>query len=289
MTNNSFLIVLLVVLSFCSVKTFATYSSDEGHVEVAMRLIGHELLLSTGDSVSRILPVSKVGNRYKIQFDTEFQFKAQTLIAKVDSVIALTDIASAYRVEMEECTTEEIIYSFQVSPAAQPSLIPCGPRLQPKSCYSLFITLLDPPVAIEQEAGFGWMNYKIIFPLLFIIGLFAYLFRRKKAPETIQNPDLIQLGKYIFDKRNMALSFENNTTELTSKETDLLATLHSSANATLEREVILNAVWGDEGDYVGRTLDVFVSKLRKKLEGDPSIKIANIRGIGYKLILNDRK
>jgi len=278
-----------VVLSFCSVKTFATYSSDEGHVEVAMRLIGHELLLSTGDSVSRILPVTKVGNRYKIQFDTEFQFKSQTLISKVDSVIALTDIASAYRVEMEECTTEEIIYSFQINPAAQPSLTPCGPRLQPKSCYSLFITLLDPPVVVEQEAGFGWMNYKIVFPLLLIIGLFAYLFRRKKAPIVIQNPDLIQLGKYIFDKRNMALSFENSTTELTSKEADLLATLHSSANATLEREVILNAVWGDEGDYVGRTLDVFVSKLRKKLEGDPSIKIANIRGVGYKLILNDLK
>ena len=55
-------------------------------------------------------------------------------------------------------------------------------------------------------------------------------------------------------------------------------------NTTVERDVILNMVWGDEGDYVGRTLDVFISKLRKKLEADSSVKIVNIRGVGYKLV-----
>jgi len=60
--------------------------------------------------------------------------------------------------------------------------------------------------------------------------------------------------------------------------------LPNAVNTTVEREVILNIVWGDEGDYVGRTLDVFISKLRKKLEVDSSIKIVNIRGVGYKLV-----
>jgi DNA-binding response OmpR family regulator len=61
--------------------------------------------------------------------------------------------------------------------------------------------------------------------------------------------------------------------------------LHASVNITVERDVLLKNVWGDEGAYVGRTLDVFISKLRKKLEADPSIRIVNVRGIGYKLIL----
>lgn len=61
----------------------------------------------------------------------------------------------------------------------------------------------------------------------------------------------------------------------------------SSVNATVERDDILKSVWGDDGDYVGRTLDVFISKLRKKLEADSNIKIINIRGIGYKLVLNE--
>ncbi len=275
------------VLSLVSAQSFATSSSDEGHIEVAMRMIGHELLLSTGDSTSRILPVTRLGNRYNIQFDTEFQFNAQALVATVDSVMALTEITSSYRVEMEECTSDAIIYSFEVNQAAEPDLIPCGTREQPAKCYSLFITLLDPPIALSEETTMGWSSMKWMVLALLVIGLLAFVLRRKTTAEPPHNPDLIHLGKYIFDKRNMLLSYENTTTELTSKESELLATLHSAANHTLKREALLNAVWGDEGDYVGRTLDVFISKLRKKLEGDPNIKITNIRGIGYKLILND--
>jgi DNA-binding response OmpR family regulator len=62
--------------------------------------------------------------------------------------------------------------------------------------------------------------------------------------------------------------------------------LHGSANSTTERDVILNAVWGEDGDYVGFTLDVFILKLRKKLENDESLRIVNIHGVGYKLIVN---
>ena len=79
---------------------------------------------------------------------------------------------------------------------------------------------------------------------------------------------MISIGKYKFDKNNMELSFGDKTIELTSKEADLLFLLHNSANSTIERENILKKVWGDEGAYVGRTLDVFISKLRKKLEDD---------------------
>jgi DNA-binding response OmpR family regulator len=85
----------------------------------------------------------------------------------------------------------------------------------------------------------------------------------------------------------MELRLKNEVVKLTSKETDLLLLLHTSANSTLERELILKAVWGNEADYVGRTLDVFISKLRKKLDADSSLKIVNVRGVGYKLILNE--
>jgi len=62
--------------------------------------------------------------------------------------------------------------------------------------------------------------------------------------------------------------------------------LHASANSITERDVILNAVWGEDGDYAGGTLDVFILKLRKKLETDESLTIVNIRGVRYKLIVN---
>jgi DNA-binding response OmpR family regulator len=85
----------------------------------------------------------------------------------------------------------------------------------------------------------------------------------------------------------MLLIREEKTIELTSKESELLNLLYASANETVERDIILNKVWGDEGDYVGRTLDVYISKLRKKLGNDASIQIKNIRGIGYKLIIEE--
>lgn len=64
----------------------------------------------------------------------------------------------------------------------------------------------------------------------------------------------------------------------------MLLLLHANVNQTIERVEILNIVWGDEGDYIGRTLDVFISKRRKKLEGDTNLQIVNIRGVGYKLV-----
>ena len=85
----------------------------------------------------------------------------------------------------------------------------------------------------------------------------------------------------------MVLIRKEKTIELTSKENELLSLLYEFANETVNKETILNKVWGDEGDYVGRTLDVYISKLRKKLENDSSIELKNIRGIGYKLIVEN--
>ena len=66
----------------------------------------------------------------------------------------------------------------------------------------------------------------------------------------------------------------------------MLDLLYVNLNQTVSREHILQVVWGDEGDYLGRTLDVFISKLRKKLDADSNLKIVNIRGIGYRMVLN---
>ena len=99
------------------------------------------------------------------------------------------------------------------------------------------------------------------------------------------NSDLLMIGKYQFDKRNLLLTLGSEEIELSTKEADLLTLLYSSANNTLKRESILKIVWEDEGAYVGRTLDVFISNLRKKLGADENVKIINVRGVGYKMII----
>ncbi|NND80098.1 MAG: winged helix-turn-helix transcriptional regulator, partial [Maribacter sp.] len=129
------------------------------------------------------------------------------------------------------------------------------------------------------------LSYIIALAMFSILALILFIIWKRKRKFAI-DPNLIPLGTYQFDKRNTELIIEHQRIDLTGKEADLLLLLYNEVNTTVEREVLLNMVWGDEGDYVGRTLDVFISKLRKKLEFDSKVKIVNIRGVGYKLVLD---
>jgi DNA-binding response OmpR family regulator len=158
----------------------------------------------------------------------------------------------------------------------------CRGRAYPKACYVLVITLLD--ASSNEERSNSLLVIALIVGLVLIV--IAMLVLRRKSIDG-KDAHVIKLGRFLFDRRNMELTLKEERIELTSKESDLLYLLFGSVNETVERDDILKSVWGDDGDYVGRTLDVFISKLRKKLEADSNIKIINIRGIGYKLVVNE--
>lgn len=270
---------------------------DERHIEVSLRMIGHQVLLNSGDSISRVLPLRKEGDGYRIQFDSEFEFYPEELVSTINQVVNETRLSTSYIVEVEKCETGEVVYSYEMNDLDQTDIIPCKSRIQPKSCYHLLFTMLgtgEPRASVHDvtqgpsyssSSTEGQVTYSIIALLLvFILGAFTFLWRRRR--NSIVDPNIIPIGEYAFDKRNTALLFENQRTELTGKEADLLLLLYNAVNTSVEREVILNKVWGDEGDYVGRTLDVFISKLRKKFDADPKVKIVNIRGVGYKLVID---
>ena len=133
----------------------------------------------------------------------------------------------------------------------------------------------------------GSSSWVLALLVLLVFALVAYYMWRKKAtPAIVTTESGVPIGAFRFDKGKMELTIQDRKVELSGKEADLLHLLHSCVNETVERDVMLKEVWGNEGDYVGRTLDVFISKLRKKLEADPSVRIANIRGVGYRLILD---
>jgi len=206
-------------------------------------------------------------------------------------------MANSYIVEVEKCETGEVVYSFKMDDLDKSDIIPCQGRVQPKSCYSLLFTMIEtrfantalltgtPDSLNGTNAETSKVTYGIIVALsALLVVVFFLLWKRRKKSRI--DPNLIPIGAYHFDKRNTELLIKDQKIELTSKEADLLLLLYTDANTTVEREVILNMVWGDEGGYVGRTLDVFISKLRKKLEFDSKVKIVNIRGVGYKLVLD---
>jgi two-component system, OmpR family, response regulator len=104
---------------------------------------------------------------------------------------------------------------------------------------------------------------------------------------TIQDtePDKVvfSIGTFVFDSANMTLKSDISERRLTRKESGLLKLLCQNVNNLLPREVALETVWGDNDYFIGRSMDVFITKLRKYLSEDSSVKITNVHGIGFKL------
>jgi DNA-binding winged helix-turn-helix (wHTH) protein len=260
-------------------------------------MVGHQVLLSLGDSSSRVLPIEKKGeDKYQIRFENEFAFNPESIASVIDSVITATKIASNYIVQFESCETNQIVHAYEVGKTVNENVLSCETRNQPKACYNLLITILKPSTAALSVELVANRDYNLTDKYIVLVILLAcvllpmilvpLLLNRKTKSKTSVDQNIISIGQYRFNKRKMELWFEDQRVELTSKECDLLQLLCDSTNNTVGRETILKMVWGDDGDYVGRTLDVFISKLRKKLEGDSNIKIANIRGVGYKLVID---
>ncbi|MDE6017321.1 MAG: response regulator transcription factor [Muribaculaceae bacterium] len=93
-----------------------------------------------------------------------------------------------------------------------------------------------------------------------------------------------RIGKFIFDTQKQVLISGDNTQKLTTKESELLALLCSHVNDILERNYALKTIWVDDNYFNARSMDVYITKLRKLLKSDPAIEIINIHGKGYKLI-----
>lgn len=95
---------------------------------------------------------------------------------------------------------------------------------------------------------------------------------------------LYKIGGFMFDTQKQLLTIEGQQTKLTTKESELLALLCAHANEILQRDFALKTIWIDDNYFNARSMDVYITKLRKHLKADSSIEIINIHGKGYKLI-----
>jgi len=99
-------------------------------------------------------------------------------------------------------------------------------------------------------------------------------------------PKIFEIGKYQFDHENMVLSIKGNEKTLTRKEAALLKLLCKNKNQLVTRDFALIQIWGSNDYFIGRSMDVFIAKLRKMLSQDPDIAIKNVHGTGFKLEVN---
>ena len=293
----------LILLSFVSLicVAFSITGSDDFDIarrEILLRRIGHEILLQAGDSTSRVLPVKQIAaNEYQISFEHAFSFQPNALVNTTQRLLAKEPLANDYVVNVLNCADESVAYGYAVSKNKKDDIIACIGRTQPIACYKINIKF--------KPSGITTTKNEYFLGALLLLGFGGFvLLRHVRQQKTLPNlpdvpdspelpdstdltesehTDMFTLGSILFDMKNQKLVVNGNTTDLTGTETRILRIFALSPNEAIERIRLQKEIWEDEGIIVGRSLDMFISKLRKKLEPDPNIKIAVIRGKGYKL------
>jgi DNA-binding response OmpR family regulator len=115
----------------------------------------------------------------------------------------------------------------------------------------------------------------------------AILRRSNKSSNTNTDQKVFQIGKLNFNYDERKLTSAASAQNLTTKEADLLKLLCIHQNNILERDVALKSVWNDDNYFTGRSMDVYITKLRKYLKEDSNIEIINIHGTGFRLMVKD--
>jgi len=276
-------LILLSLISIICVAFSITGSNDfdMARREVLLRRIGHELLLQSGDSTSRVLPVEKIsGNEYQIRFEKPLTFQTDSLVNTTQRLLAKDPLASDYVVNVLNCDGTDVVYGYAISKNKKDDIIACKRRAQPRACYRISIKFK--PTGLNATTK-GYILGGLPF-LAFIGFIFLRSVKpRRGFPNDIRNTNVFTLGSVMFDAKNRKLITNGKTIDLTGTETRLLLIFAMSPNETIERSLLQKEIWEGEGVIVGRSLDMFISKLRKKLELDPNINIVVIRGKGYKL------
>ncbi|MFZ4786088.1 MAG: response regulator transcription factor [Flavobacteriales bacterium] len=116
-----------------------------------------------------------------------------------------------------------------------------------------------------------------------ILRIKAILKRNPTLKDEPKEKNRFDIGAFVFDFPNYELRIGEIKKKLTKKEAELLKLLAEHQDQVLERELIANMVWGDDSYFVGRSMDVFITKLRKYLSDDPNLAIVNVHGVGFRL------
>jgi DNA-binding winged helix-turn-helix (wHTH) protein len=253
---------------------------DIARREVLLRRIGHELLLQSGDSTSRVLPVKKIAeNEYQISFENELTFQSDSLVNTTRRLLAKDPLAGDYVVNVLNCGNSSVAYGYAISKNKKDDIVACGGRKQPKACYMINVKFKPTGLNIAKS---GYLLGGLSF-LAFVGFVFLRPVKPRKALSDSRHTDMFTLGSMSFDAEARKLMINGKEIDLTRTETRVLRIFALSPNEAIERSRLQKEIWEDEGVIVGRSLDMFISKLRKKLEFDPNIKIVVIRGKGYKL------
>lgn len=277
-------LLLIVSLILIISGTKKDSNQDYSTPEIAIREIGHRLLLSGMDSTSLILPVKELKpSKFKLSFNEELSIVPDSLVEIIKRTFNKAELSEYYIVEVRHCKDNQVAYSYKMRNEIDKSIIPCQGRYLPKDCYEIEISLIDRSLPNSNKTHFIY----IILLVLIGVGIDLFILRKLNAKTVNKlNSSHTPIGSYLFYPEQNKLVKQAIEIPLSKKECELLAIFVAHPNQIIKRDELMKRVWEDKGVIVGRSLDTYISKLRKILKEDESIKLVNVHGVGYKLELN---
>lgn len=251
-----------------------------GNVKVTLRSIGHQLLLSNLDSTSLVLPISETSNgNFQLSFENELSIEPGKLVSIVKGTVEKASLPNNYLVEVKHCSNLEVAYSYEIKNTVEKDIIPCIGRVLKRDCYVIEFIFKEKKSSITNSN-----RGLIVLVLIVFLVMVLFLYKHKSKEESpIINSVYQSIGCFKFYPYQNKLVKAAVEISLSKKECELLSIFIATPNQIIKREELMKRVWEDHGVIVGRSLDTYISKLRKKLKEDTSIKLTNVHGVGYKL------
>lgn len=272
-----FITTICLLLLFCNAVSCQNDDEEFSEVsKIALRDIGNRLMISNQDSTSLILPITKIDkHKYQLEFQKHLAIEPDSLVLIVKNSFKKANLPDEYRVEVIHNATKEVAYSYEIKNNEENSIIPCNGRNLPTDSYRIQIRFLN---ARNPYA----MDYLSIAAIAFLGFGCVYGYKQTKTNDE-KDDSFSRIGHYKFYPEHNKLKYKMKEINLSKKECELLEILSENLNEVVKRDELTKRIWEDHGVFVGRSLDTYVSKLRKKFENDASIKITNIHSVGYKL------
>lgn len=283
--------VFIVMQFFAPLPPINQIEIDSEKVNLALRQTAHQIYLIDGDSSSLIPPVTNIEpHNYNVTLDKKLNY--DTLPYLLDIALKDYNLPSKYQVAVKSCENQEILLGYNFV-AFNNQQLPCTGRDHISECNIINLKFY-------QESKPNHL-YAYLSILTLLLGLTAHYFTRKKisqfnvefnpneSPTNKITEEVLKVGHTSFSPANLILSISRLDKELTYREGKLLELFFRNPNQVLKRETIHAKVWEDEGVIVGRSVDVFVSRLRKILAEDETIQIKNVHGVGYRLEVSTEK
>lgn len=250
-------------------------------VNLALRRTADALLRLSGDSTSRIPAIEQSGaGVWQVRLGQPFHY--EQLPALLQESLDRYGIRQPYEVAVRRCSDSTVDLGYHQLDYTQNKEVPCGGREMPEGCHFIELKFLETP---EKSASLGNKIGIILLVLGGIAGV--WFFNRKRSlpdtPAARGETDWLEFGQSRLDVDGQVLLCGGVRQTLTFREAKLMRLFANNPDKLLERDLILRQVWADEGILVGRSVDVFVSRLRKKLAADPTIGIVAVHGVGYRL------